>query len=124
YVNLRYNREPVPLPTYASGTDSHPGGPAIVGEEGFELAKMGNRWAMLDLGVYDLPRGTQVFTHDESRKIIQALNRLPAYANGTNMGAETNRIVNALNNPPQENQPIVFEIHVTSKIDGRVAGQA
>lgn len=112
YVNLRYNREPVPLPTYASGTDSHPGGPAIVGEEGFELAKMGNRWAMLDLGVYDLPRGTQVFTHDESRKIIQALNRLPAYADGVSRSGEVDRVVGQLNR--REEPRIVQHITIQS----------
>jgi len=52
---------------------------------------------MLDLGVYDLPRGTQVFTHDESKKIIQALNRLPAYANGVSRSGEVDRVVGQLN---------------------------
>lgn len=70
------------IPTYARGTNYHPGGLALHGEEGFELARHGNRWSMLDLGISNLPRGTQVFTHDESNRIISALNSLPAYADG------------------------------------------
>src|SRR5690606_41281828 len=39
----------------------------------------------------------QVFTHEQSMKILRALNNIPGYATGTNMGSETNRIVNQLN---------------------------
>lgn len=74
-----YVKRPSYLPStpgYAEGTDYHPGGKAIAGEEGPELARMGNRWALLDFGLHDLPRGTQVFTHDETKKIINNLNRV------------------------------------------------
>src|SRR5690606_18743150 len=86
-------RNPVALPAYADGTNYHSGGLALVGEEGFELAKVGNRWSMLDYGITDLPRGTQVFTHDESKKILNAMNRIPAYANGISPNGAVNRII-------------------------------
>lgn len=85
------------VPGFADGTDYHKGGPFVAGEEGFELGRLGNRWEMLNFGLYDRPAGYQVFTHDESKKILRALNSMPAYANGTNMGAETNRVVQQLN---------------------------
>lgn len=44
------------VPTYARGTDYHPGGLAIVGEEGPEIAL--------------LPRGSQVIPHAESMRLL------------------------------------------------------
>lgn len=85
------------LPGFADGTDYHLGGPALVGEKGQELAKIGNKWSVLDLGVYDLPKGTQVFTHDESKKILQSLNNIPAYANGVSPVGEADRITSRFN---------------------------
>ena len=82
---------------FAKGTNFAPGGPALVGEEGPELARLGNRWAMLDFGIVDIPRGTQIFTHDETKKIVAALNRLPAYANGISYPGEADRVVQRLN---------------------------
>lgn len=71
--------------SYAKGTSFHPGGRALVGEEGWELARYKNNWAVLPFGVFDLPRGTQVFTHDESK---QLMNALPAYADGVRPPSE------------------------------------
>lgn len=85
---------------YADGTPlgGHRGGPFIAGEEGFELGRLGNRWEMLNFGMFDRPQGYEVFTHDESKKIIAALNRMPAYADGASRTGEANRAVNQLNN--------------------------
>src|SRR5699024_14907 len=58
------------LRAYADGTDHHPGGAFIAGEEGWELGRMGNRWDILNPGIYDAPSGYEVFTHDESKKIL------------------------------------------------------
>lgn len=107
----------MPIPAYASGTSAHPGGAFIAGEEGFELGRLGNRWEMLNLGIYDRPSGYEVFTHDESKRIIQALNKIPAYASGARSSGEANRVVGQLNQSSA--QPIVLELHVTSEIDGR-----
>lgn len=83
---------------YATGTDNHPGGAFVAGEEGWELGRMGNRWEMLNLGMYDRPRGYEVFTHDESKKIISALNRMPGYATGVSPAGEADRVVSQLSN--------------------------
>lgn len=111
---------------YATGTDNHPGGAFIAGEEGFELGRMGNRWEMLNLGMYNRPSGYEVFTHDESRKIISALNRMPAYATGARASGEADKVVNRLNQSEQsynDAEPIVLQINLTNTMDGRVVGQ-
>ncbi|WP_026908957.1 phage tail tape measure protein [Paucisalibacillus globulus] len=108
------NRDPVAISAYAVGTDFHPGGPALVGEEGYELAKLGNRWSMLRFGITDLPRGTQVFTHDESKRILAAMNRIPAYADGINPYGEGNRIVNQLNGSIKSGQTINQTVNIYS----------
>jgi len=95
------------LAQYAEGEDNHPGGHFIAGEEGFELGRLGNRWEMLNFGLYDRPRGYQVFTHDESKRILKALNGLPAYATGVSPSGEANRVVEELN----KQQSISRDIH-------------
>ncbi|GGJ48448.1 phage tail tape measure protein [Virgibacillus salexigens] len=100
-VNLDVPRSPIMQilrPNYAEGTDFHPGGSAIVGEEGPELIREGNRWSLADFGLIpNLDRGAQVFTHDETKKIMGALNT-PAYATGISPVGEANRIVSQLSN--------------------------
>jgi hypothetical protein len=55
-----------PIPAHARGTDYHPGGIALVGEEGPEIAL--------------LPRGTAVIPHKKSMDILNG--KTPAYAGG------------------------------------------
>ena len=98
-------------PGYATGTDHHPGGPFIAGEEGFELGRLGSRWEWLELGRYNRPAGYEVFTHDESKKIIKALNQMPAYATGASPSGEANRVINKLNE--QRQQPGNITQHIT-----------
>lgn len=105
-INIRTNL-PQAISAYAEGTNFHPGGPALVGEEGFELARKGSRWSLLNLGIYDLPRGTQVFPHDESKRILRALNNIPAYATGARPSGEANRVINELNN---NDNPIIVNL--------------
>lgn len=113
------------MPAYADGTSYHPGGLALVGEEGYELARHGSAWSMLGHGITNLPRGTEVFTHDESKSILRAMNNLPAYASGISSTGEASRVVGGLNNQQQQSrQPIVLEVHVTSELDGRVVGES
>lgn len=58
-----------PIPHYAKGTDAHPGGAMIVGEEGPELM-----WA---------PSGTKVATHKETMQILAMMGgKIPGYAEG------------------------------------------
>lgn len=54
------------IPAYASGTDSHPGGAALVGEKGPEIAL--------------LPKGTSVIPASMTSRILSGV---PAYADGT-----------------------------------------
>ncbi|WP_099157268.1 phage tail tape measure protein [Virgibacillus ndiopensis] len=89
-------------PGYADGTDFHPGGDFIAGEEGWELGRKGNRWEILNFGMYNRPSGYEVFPHDESKRILSALNRLPGYAEGARAPGEAYRIVSQLSNQPQE----------------------
>lgn len=102
------------LPGFAKGTSHAPGGPAIVGEEGPELIRHRNKWALADFGLIDLPRGAQVFTHEETKRILGALNRIPAYADGARPVGEANRIVNELNNQQTNtlipNQPMIIQL--------------
>lgn len=124
------------FPTYAKGTDHHQGGPAIVGEEGPELIRQGRSWALADLGMYNLKRGAQVFTADQTKKIMNSINRIPKYANG--VGNNLNRSfdntlsnVNGSNTKNIEsllaqsitsaNKPIF--INVSSELDGEIVAQ-
>ncbi|MCY7572299.1 phage tail tape measure protein [Bacillus pumilus] len=70
--------------SYAKGTEYHPGGRALVGEEGYELAHTpGIGTYMVGVGgpqIWDLPRGTSVLPHDETKKITSQ--GLPGYAGG------------------------------------------
>ena len=98
------------LPGFAEGTDYAPGGPAIVGEEGPELIRHRNKWALADFGVLNLPRGAQVFTHDETKRILGALNRIPAYADGISPPGEANRIIDSLNGPMTDSNNQVISL--------------
>ena len=111
---------------YASGTDHHPGGPFIAGEEGWELGRMGNQWEILNAGIYDRPSGYQVFTHDDSKRMLKAMNNIPGYASGTGTSAESNRIIGALNQAQQviEREVAPEYVSVVVNIDGREAAKA
>lgn len=68
---------------YEKGTKNHPGGQFIAGENGWELGRLGNKWEVLNAGVYDRPRGYEVYPHQESKKIMRAIHDMPGYADGT-----------------------------------------
>jgi len=55
------------IPHYAQGTDGHPGGLAIVGEEGPELVT--------------LPKGTSVLNHNDTKSLL-SMSNIPGYAGG------------------------------------------
>lgn len=103
---------------YADGTDNHKGGPFVAGEEGWELGRMGNRWEMLNFGMYDRPRGYEVFPHDESKKILRALNNMPGYASGARPSGEADRLVGQMNSYSQEqnNQAILQQNYILMDI--------
>ncbi|WP_272033078.1 phage tail tape measure protein [Oceanobacillus kimchii] len=102
------------IPRNAKGTNNHPGGLMIAGEEGWELGRKGNQWEMLNFGLYDRPQGYQVFPHDESKKILNALNntQVPGYATGARPSGEANRIIDEVNRRPSG--PITQNINIYS----------
>lgn len=114
---------PYLAPMYAKGTDFHPGGPAILAEEGPELVRQGNNWAIAPvMGVYNLKRGADVFTAEQTKKILNGLARLPAYADGTGIGGKLESYQNTgvnLATTLQNKLNAQFYITVVSQLDGR-----
>src|SRR5699024_971378 len=84
---------------YAKGTPAsgHPGGAFVAGEEGYELGRLGNKWELLNFGMYDRPKGYEVFTHNESKRILNALNNVPGYATGARPPREADNVVRQMN---------------------------
>lgn len=82
----------------ADGTNyfNHPTGMSWLGEEGPELVKHNNKWALADFGLYDVPRGAQIFTNEESERIASAMNNIPTYASGISAPGEADRVMNSL----------------------------
>ncbi|MBP3950343.1 phage tail tape measure protein [Bacillus suaedae] len=72
------------VPQYAKGTDDHPGGPAIVGEKGRELAYVpGVGYVMLGqegAEFLNLPEGTSVMPNKMTEKVLDGI--YPAYSSG------------------------------------------
>ena len=59
------------LKFWAEGTNYHPGGPAVLGEEGPELVNVGGRMSLASFGTYDLPTGAKVYTNDETVSMLR-----------------------------------------------------
>jgi len=77
---------------------------------------------MLNFGMYNRPAGYEVFTHDESKQILSALNRMPAYATGASKDGEAGRVINQLNNQNErtrERAPVT-NIYVSGNIDSEL----
>lgn len=64
-----------PIPQYAEGTDNHPGGLAVVGEEGIERGILPSGQHFLTPGhatLMDLPARTKIETHEETMRGLAA----------------------------------------------------
>lgn len=127
-VTLDVNqRGAIYAPLYAEGTSFHPGGPFIAGEEGVELGKYGNRFELLPFGMYDRPQGYKVFTHEETKKILNSLNNIPAYANGARTTHDVSNLVNQNNMSNVEAllQQLIYAVKEGKNIilNGRVVGR-
>src|SRR5690606_27624516 len=73
------------IPGFASGTPptGHKSGPAIVGEKGSELIQLPSGQTFLSPSTHtllNLPKGTHVIPHQETKRIIRDV---PRYADGT-----------------------------------------
>lgn len=88
----KYRTKKSSVNKYADGTDGHKGGVALVGEEGYELAIFPDNSTTL-LGkngaeLVDLPKGTSVIPHDETRDIESFIgkdafgSKVPKYSDG------------------------------------------
>src|SRR5690625_2504209 len=60
------------LKFWAEGTNYHPGGPAVLGEEGPELVEHRGRMALANFGMYDLPMGAKVYTANETIDMLRS----------------------------------------------------
>lgn len=88
---------------FANGTNDAPAGDALVGEEGAELVKSGNRAYLVGVDgpeITKLQKGDQVFPADETKKILRGSGKkisgfIPAYADGrattSGLRVETNK---------------------------------
>lgn len=83
YITNRGAERRGQAPSYATGTNFHPGGPAILGDGGGpELYRYPNGGMGLSPGtdtMMNLPRGTEVLSH---RNTIKYFGNVPAYADG------------------------------------------
>ncbi|WP_078597112.1 peptidoglycan DD-metalloendopeptidase family protein [Evansella clarkii] len=74
------------VPQYALGTKNHPGGPAIVGEKGRELAHLpGMGYTILGekgAELLNLPKGSSVLPNKETEKLLKDGMGLPGYESG------------------------------------------
>jgi hypothetical protein len=60
-----------PIPAAEHGLQNHKGGPVLAGEKGDELIKSGNKWSITKgMGLYDVAKGSQIFPHEESMRMI------------------------------------------------------
>lgn len=59
------------LKFWAKGTNYHPGGDAVLGEEGPELVEHGGKLSLASFGMYDLPVGAKVFTHGDTVNMLR-----------------------------------------------------
>ncbi|WP_337970138.1 phage tail tape measure protein [Virgibacillus salexigens] len=131
-VNLDVPRSPIMQmlrPSYAKGTDFHPGGPALVGEEGPELIREGNKWSLAGFGVMpDLKRGADVFTYEQTKKILNGINQFPQYAGGVGVSSSMARRLDDMgtalaNNRQAISNNFTIDVGVGDVImDGRTVG--
>ncbi|MEY9980068.1 phage tail tape measure protein [Lysinibacillus sp. RC79] len=97
---------------YAEGTNYHPGGMAFMGEEGPELFRANGSYGIADFGLYDLPQGAKVWTHDQTKQMLRN-----GLVDGLSRGVEaTQQQINQVHNFNIQPAPII--------LDGKVIGYA
>jgi len=88
---------PLPeIPEYWKGTQNHIGGLATVGEQGTELGVLPTGEKFLTPAtetILDMPKGTKIFTHNETKRMLQNEN------NSINFDSKS--IVNAIEKQPK-----------------------
>lgn len=130
---------------YAKGTDYAPGGISLVGEKGFEIADIPGIGAMLvglkGAQLINLPRGSKVYTHNESEKMLKGTSTKPnalqgfinkfkgATPNIKNVApvqniSNSSTIVNNGNNNSGESNVYVQPTQVAVQLDSKQIAQA
>ncbi|CAM3862578.1 peptidoglycan DD-metalloendopeptidase family protein [Alkalicoccus chagannorensis] len=76
----------ISVPQYATGTEDHPGGPAVVGEKGRELAHIpGQGYTILGqegAELLNLPKGSSVLPNRKTERLLTEGMGLPGYESG------------------------------------------
>lgn len=88
------------LKFWAEGTNYHPGGTAILGEEGPELVKTGSKYSLASFGAYDLPTGSKVYTHEDTVNMLRN-----GLVSGISQGVNMHRSSTSVNSN-QDSRPI------------------
>lgn len=109
-----------PPSAYAVGTNYHKGGQAFLGEEGAELVKANGKYSLQSFGLYDLPVGAKVWTHDQTKDILR---------NGLvdGLGKGVNASAQGLSMGKDSNKATVTKVEIAPApifLDGRVIGEA
>jgi hypothetical protein len=111
--------------SYAKGTNYHNGGPALVGEEGPELAKYRDKYELLTFGIRNLERGTKVYTAKQTEQIFKS-GRVPSYANGIGNASLPNNVAQSLARNQEStinNQLVVLVEPSEVNLDNREVGR-
>lgn len=115
-----------PIPKYAKGTKSHPGGRGIVGDEGFELVAYPDGRTFLSADkptVMDMPEGTTVIPHLETIKALAQIK----YAGGQSIDIrevaallrENNKYQKQIASKPAGNRNLVNDLVAAQQIMDR-----
>lgn len=109
-----------PPSAYAEGTNYHKGGQAFLGEEGVELVKANGKYSLQSFGLYNLPTGAKVWTHDQTKDILR---------NGLvdGLGKGVNASAQGLSMSKDNNKATVTKVEIAPApifLDGRVIGEA
>ena len=111
---------------YAKGTNYSAGGPAFLGEEGVEFAKIGGKMQLMDFGLYDLPVGSKVYTHEETMGMLRN-GLVDGISRGVNSQRNSSPVANTVSGErtPESNgkQTIEIVIQNNNNLDGRELAQ-
>jgi hypothetical protein len=133
-----------PIPQFAEGTDSAPGGLSIVGEKGFELMKEPGKpftFTPDKASFMNIKRGTKIIPHEESIRLL-AMASMGDDTLGTRQDASVDKELlyelkalnnNIMNNTPEtvdlvKNGPVIIEVHkernaVAKKLRAKALGK-
>lgn len=106
-------------PQYAKGTDKkgHPGGWAMVGEEGRELIQLPSGKSIISPDSHtmmNLPKGTHVIPNKPTEKILKS--DLPHYAKGTGLWEGIKDVWDYISNPSKLVDSVMNKINIASNL--------